>query len=39
VFFRPISAVILIAAGIVVSAQAYKYFRGERTLGEPESIT
>lgn len=39
VFSRPISAVILAAAGIVVGAQAYKYFRGERALGEPESIT
>lgn len=39
VFSRPISAVILAAAGIVVGAQVYKYFRGERTLGEPESIT
>lgn len=38
VFFRPISAAMLICAAIVVGAQAYKYFRGQRMLGEPETV-
>ncbi|WJR80879.1 tripartite tricarboxylate transporter permease [Bradyrhizobium sp. NP1] len=39
VFLRPISAVILLVAAIVVLTQAFKYFRGEQRLGEPESAT
>lgn len=39
VFFRPISAAMLICAAIVVGAQAYKYFRGQRMIGEPETVT